>query len=242
MTRKHRQQPQTPQLRQIRRNQIYLGLTIVATLAIASQCNREETPDDALDLVFYETTAQCEADLNQQQAEYIALQQQYQAGHLEEAPTPPSMQVKDCAPQMLAAEREHAKTAPIYPSIADCQAEGVKCEPTPASEATRGFRPIYGGTYIDTEDTTSYTYISYGNSQYRVYAPHTVYRSITPGNIVTPYGREIAQISTGRVSAPRHSTFAAPARPTGASATGTIRGRSSQGFGSAFKSTGSRGK
>jgi hypothetical protein len=63
-----------------------------------------------------------------------------------------------------------------------------------------------------------------------------------PGRVVTPYGREVSQVTTGRVSVPRHTSFAAPSRPTGTSGSGTIRGRSSQGFGSSFKSTGSGGK
>ncbi|NJR32862.1 MAG: DUF1190 domain-containing protein [Chamaesiphon sp. CSU_1_12] len=143
---------------------------------------------------------------------------------------------------MQAAKEEHNKTAPVYASIAECQAEGVKCEATPAGEQIAGYRPVYGGTYIDPYDTSSYVYVHSSGTQYRVYPAHTVYQSINPGSVVTPHGREISQVATGRVSAPRHTTFKAPARPSGTSASGTIRGRSSQGFGSSFKSSGSRGK
>jgi hypothetical protein len=69
-----------------------------------------------------------------------------------------------------------------------------------------------------------------------------VYQSINAGRVVTAYGREISQTTTGRVQAPRHTTVLAPARPSGTTARGTIKGRSSQGFGSSFKSTGRGGK
>jgi uncharacterized protein YgiB involved in biofilm formation len=239
MTKKSKQ-PQDLQLRTINRNKIYTGLAVAGVLALlVTRCG--DDAHESIDAVFYQTTAQCEADINNQQAEYVALQQQYQNGQLDEAPTPPPMQSTDCAPQMLAAQQEHTKTAPVYASVADCQAEGVQCEPTLAGELTAGYRPIYGGTYIDPYDA-NYTYISYGGSQYRVYETRTVYLSSTPGSIVTPYGREIVQTTTGRVIVPRHTTFAAPSRPTGTAASGTIRGRSSQGFGSSFKSTGRGGK
>jgi uncharacterized protein YgiB involved in biofilm formation len=218
---------------------IYASLAIAGIAAIVIFTHDEA--NESINAVFYQTTAQCEADLNQQQAEYIALHQQYQTNQGDEAPTPPPMEAKDCAAQMLAAQQEHNKTAPVYSSIADCQAEGVQCEATPAGEPTVGYRPIYGGTYIDPYDS-SYTYIYHGGSQHRVYETHSVYLSNTPGRIVTPYGREISQVSTGRVSVPRHTSFTAPARPTGTSGSGTIRGRSSQGFGSSFKSTGRGGK
>jgi uncharacterized protein YgiB involved in biofilm formation len=235
--------PQTIKSRKIRRNQIYIGLAIAAGIAfIITQCGDDNSPDAAIDIVFYQTVAQCEADINKQQAEYTNLLQQYQAGQLDEPPNPLPMQAKDCAAQMQAAQEEHNKTAPVYTSIADCQAEGVQCEATPTGETLAGYRPVYGGSYIDPYDTSSYVYVNYGGTQHRVYSTHTVYRSINPGSIVTPYGREISQVTTGRVSAPRHTTFTAPARPSGTSASGTIRGRSSQGFGSSFKSSGSRGK
>jgi uncharacterized protein YgiB involved in biofilm formation len=239
-------QPKNLHILQIHRKKVYLGLSIAGVLALLVYCNNapmtEEEANEPIDAVFYQNTAQCEADMKKQQAEYVVLQKKYQNGQLATQPTPPPMQSTDCAPQMLAAQQEHNKTAPVYASIADCQAEGVQCEATPAGELSAGYRPIYGGTYIDPYYDPSYTYIHYGGSQHRIYTNRTVYLSNTPGRVVTPYGREISQTTTGRVIAPRHSSFAAPSRPTGTSASGTIRGRSSQGFGSSFKSTGSGGK
>jgi uncharacterized protein YgiB involved in biofilm formation len=235
------QEKNDPQPRKIRRNQVYLGLAVSAAVAAFAIALCSDEADESIDIVFYQTTAQCEADINKQQAEYTAALQQYQAAQLDEPPDPLPMQAKDCAPQMLAAQQEHTKTAPIYTSIADCQAEGVQCEATLASEQTAGYRPVYGGTYLNPYDS-NYIYVNYSGSQYRVYEPRPVYRSVTSGIVVTPYGREISQPTTGRVTVPRHTTFAAPARPAGTSAAGTIRGRSSQGFGSSYKSSGSGGK
>jgi hypothetical protein len=234
-------QPKPLQLLKIHRNKVYTVLVVTGILAIVvANCNYDEA-NESIEAVFYQTTAQCETDTNKQQAEYAVLQQQYQNGQLDEAPTPPPMQAKDCAQQMLAAQQEYNKTAPVYASIAECQAEGVQCEATPAGEATIGFRPRFGGTYLDPYESSS-TYISDGGGQYRVYESRIVYLSSTPGRIVTPYGREISQTTTGRVSVPRHTSFAPPSRPAGTSGSGTIRGRSSQGFGSSFKSTGFGGK
>jgi Protein of unknown function (DUF1190) len=246
MTKKTDKPKQNLQLRPITRNKVYAGLAMAGVLAIVvANCNNgemtEEKANESIEAVFYQTTAQCEADVNKQQAEYAVLQQQYQTGQLDEEPTPPPMQAKDCGAQMLAAQQDYNQTAPVYASIAECQAEGVQCEAIPASEATVGFRPSYGGTYLDPYDSSS-TYISYGGSQYRVYETRTVYLSSTPGRVVTPYGREISQTTTGRVIVPRHTSFAAPSRPTGTSGSGTIRGRSSVGFGSSFKGTGFGGK
>jgi uncharacterized protein YgiB involved in biofilm formation len=238
--------PKKLQGRKIRRKQIYLGLAIATGLAFLgyrfAENAKEEIANEPIDAVFYQNTAQCEADINKQQAEYPALQKKYQAGQLTEPPNPPPMQAKDCAPQMQAAQQEYDKTAPVYSSIEDCQAEGVTCEVAPASAQATGYRPIYGGTYIDPYESPSYTYIVYGGSQYRVYDSYTVYKSTRSGRVVTPHGREMIQVTTGRVSVPRHSTFSAPAKPTGNSAKGTIKGRSSSGFGSSFKSSGSGGK
>jgi uncharacterized protein YgiB involved in biofilm formation len=235
-----RTKPEDLKTLQNNRRVIYASLAIAGVAAIVIFTHDEA--NEPIDAVFYQTTAQCEADLNSQAAEYEYLQRQYQAGELTEAPTPPPMQSTDCAPQMLAAQQEHVKTAPVYQAIADCQAEGVQCEETLAGEQLAGYRPVYGGTYIDPYDDPSYTYINYGGYQHRVYSSQSVYLSSTPGRLVTPYGREISQVTTGRVTTPRHTTFAAPSRPTGTSASGTIRGRSRQGFGSSFKSTGRGGK
>ncbi len=247
MTRRNKKKPKILELIQIHRKKVYWGLAISGVMAFIAyiMINADMTEEEAnerIDAVFYQTVAQCETDIKKQQDEYVILLAKYRAGEIPTEPTPPPMQTRDCAPQMLAAEQEHIKTAPVYGSIADCQVEGVQCEMIPAGEQTSGYRPVYGGTYLSPYDNPSYVYINYGGSQHRVYESRPVYQSITPGNIVTPYGREIAQSTTGRVMAPRHTSFVAPARPTGTSASGTIRGRSSQGFGSSFRSTGSGGK
>jgi uncharacterized protein YgiB involved in biofilm formation len=246
------------ELRKIRRNKIYTGLAIAGVLAIMlATCSdsddelmTEEEVNEQIHTVFYQTTAQCEADTKKQQDEYGVLLKKYEKGEIAEVPTAPPMTPQDCAPQMQAAKQEHDRVAPKYSTMADCQAEGVTCEIAPsdahAIESTESlsttYRPVYGGTYIDPYYHPSYTYINYGGVQHRVYESRSVYQSVNPGAVVTPYGREISQTATGRTIAPRHSTFAAPARPTGTSGTGTIKGRSSQGFGSSFKSTGHGGK
>lgn len=235
--------PQNLKSRPIRRKQVYLGLTIAAIVAggVVIYKSSEEKPDDPIDSVFYQTTAQCEADIKKQQAEYVTLQKNFQGDDPDDAPTPPPMKVEDCAAQMQAAKQDYEKTAPIYNTITDCYAEGVQCEATRPDETTAGFRPTYGGTYIDPYSTSS-TYIYYGGGSHRIYDNRPVYQSSTSGSIVTPYGKVIPQATPGRVTVPRHTSFAAPARPTGTTARGTIKGRSSQGFGSSFKSTGRGGK
>lgn len=235
--------------RPIDRKKIYAWLVVAAVLAIVAANDSdgemsEEEANEPINAVFYQNTAQCEADMTKQQEEYAVLLKKYKetpTAPQQDPPLSPPMQPQDCANQMLAAQEEHQKTAPIYPAIAECQAEGVQCESLPPG-GEAGYRPIYGGTYIDPYYQSSHSFVGYGGTVHQVYETRPVYQSITPGNVVTPYGREISQTTTGRVTAPRHTSFAAPSRPTGTSASGTIRGRSSQGFGSSFKSSGSGGK
>lgn len=246
-------EPKDLQPRKINRDIVFISLAIAAfciipvAIFIADNGNMtEEEVNEPIDVMFYQTTAQCEADTKQQQDRYAASLKKYEAekdraGQIMEPPTAPQIQPKDCAAQMQAAQEAHNKTAPVYASIADCQAEGVKCEATPAGAPTAGYQPSYGGAYIDPY-SSNYTVINTGSTHHRVYETYPVYQSTTSGRIVTPYGREIAQTATGRVKAPRHTSFTAPTRPAGVSGAGTIRGRSSQGFGSSFKSTGSGGK
>ncbi len=240
-------------IRQIRRKQILTTLAIAAVLAIlVARCSTnaeidinkgitDENANEPIDAVFYQNTAQCAVDMKKQQDEYAVLQKRLRSED-EDEPTPPPMQVADCAAQMLAAQQEHDKTAPVYASIADCQSEGVRCESTPAGALTAGYRPIYGGTYLYPYSESNWIYINHRGYQHRVYETRPVYQSINAGRVVTAYGREISQVTTGRVTVPRHTTVAAPSRPSGTTAQGTIKGRSSQGFGSSFKSTGSGGK
>jgi uncharacterized protein YgiB involved in biofilm formation len=242
---KSRSKPRNLKPRQIRRKQIWGGLASAAVLAIiVARCSSEDPERQAnqpVNILFYQNTSLCEYDVKQQWAEYELLKQEWlQSG--EDMPTSPRLTVTDCAPQMLAAQQEHNKTAPVYATLEDCQSEGVQCESTPAGSTTTGYRPIYGGTYIDPYDRPSYVYVSYGGRQHRVFQSHFVYRSSSPGRIVTPHGRQLAQGTFGRVTVPRHTTFASPSRPTGTAGRGTISGRSSSGFGSSFKGTGSGGK
>lgn len=246
---KQEDNPQDLQPRKINRNIVYTSLAIaglfvlpvVLIAIINNEDMTEEEVNEPIDVVFYQTTAQCEADTKKQQDEYAVSLKKSQAGQIAPPPTAPPLQTKDCAAQMQAAQAEYNQTAPVYATLAECQAEGVKCEATPAGAPIAGYRPIYGGTYIDPYNP-NHTSIHSGGSYYRVYQTHAVYQSSIPGRIVTPYGREIAQTATGRVTAPRHTSFTAPTRPAGTSGTGTIRGRSSGGFGSSFKSTGRGGK
>jgi uncharacterized protein YgiB involved in biofilm formation len=254
-------QPKLLQTLKNNRKRVYQGLAIAGVLAIlASTCSApndsqpnssgaisEAEANEPVDAVFYKDTAQCEADVKKQQDEYAVLQKAFQDKTLAQQPAAPPMKVEDCAPQMQAAQEAHNKTAPVYSSIAECESEGVKCEVAPVgaqagTEQTAGYRPVYGGTYISPFFLPAYSYVMFGGMQRQVYEPRTVYQSSTPGRVVTPYGREISQTTTGRVSVPRHSTFSAPPRPSGTAASGTIKGRSSQGFGSSYKSTGSGGK
>jgi uncharacterized protein YgiB involved in biofilm formation len=242
---KSRSKPRNLKPRQIRRKQIWGGLASAAVLAIiVARCSSEDPERQAnqpVDILFYQNTALCEYDVKQQWAEYeVSRKNWLKPDSDEDMPTAPPLAITDCAPQMLAAQQEHDKVAPVYATLEDCQSEGVKCESAPAGAA--GYRPVYGGTYIDPYDRPSYVYVSYGGRQHRVFQSHIVYRSSSPGHIVTPYGRQLAQGNFGQVTVPRHTTFGSPSRPNGTAGRGTIRGRSSSGFGSSFKGTGSGGK
>jgi uncharacterized protein YgiB involved in biofilm formation len=239
------------QSRRIRRTVVLTGLAFSAVIAtvVFNSINSEidinkgitdENAHEPIDAIFYKNTAQCEADMKKQQDAYAVLQRKARSED-EDEPTPPPLQVADCAAQLLAAQQEHDKTAPIYASAADCQADGMTCEATPVGATTAGYRPIYGGTYFYPYHESNWIYINHGGYQHRVYETRPVYQSIHSGRVVTAYGRELSPTS-GRTTVPRHTTVAAPVRPSGTTAQGTIKGRSTQGFGSSFKSTGSGGK
>ncbi|WP_404783415.1 DUF1190 domain-containing protein [Altericista sp. CCNU0014] len=236
------------ELRLIQRKRVQQSLAIAAIAALilascSSQPEIDRTADEPIDAVFYETAQQCEADLKRQNQTYQTQLAAAQRGELKQKPVPPVMKPEDCAPQMLAGRQEHERTAPVYASLQDCQAEGVQCEPAASSGGSgSGYRPAYGGSYFYPYSTPSYSYINHGGSYRRVYEPRPVYASQTPGQVVTPFGRTVAKTTTGRVTVPKHTTFQAPQRPAGTSARGTISGRSKQGFGSSFRSTGRGGK
>ena len=250
------------QLRLIRRKEIQQGLAMVASFAVLlSGCSfgngtgdqgsdqstnslrvNNNNANDQVDAVFYENTEQCETDVKKQQAEYQVLLQAHESGKLATKPEPPALEPENCEAQIQAAKEEHERTAPVYNSQSDCQAEGLKCQPTPSDYSPSGYRPVFGGTYFYPYRRTEYIYVNRGGTRHRIYRPRTVYRSLTKGRVITPFGRSINRSSPGRVKAPRHTTVTAPTRPKGKAARGTIKGRSSRGFGSTFKGTGRGGK
>jgi uncharacterized protein YgiB involved in biofilm formation len=254
--------PRPLQPRLIRRSQVRQHLVSAAMIAaLVAGCSSgsdvsspspspspgivtDENAYDSVPAVFYENTQQCETDVKKQQDTYAVKLASYEQGTTPTKPTPPALKVEDCAPQMLAAVQEYEKTAPVYKTLGDCEVDGVYCEPTPTGYNPAGYRPNFGGSYFypDSGIDVDYVYVAHGGRQHRVYAPRTVYQSRTPGQLVTPYGRNISKTQPGTVSVPRHTTVAAPPRPTGTAGRGTITGRSNSGFGTSFKSTGSGGK
>jgi hypothetical protein len=261
-----------PQLRLNRRHQIQCYLAISAFIAahLVTGCSSDEpvevSPIDTrppVPALFYETTAQCEADAKRQQATYEA---QLTAASAQPSPTilektaplhpkPPALKPGDCAAQMQAAQAEHDRHAPVYQNLSDCQDEGVQCEYYDGASGSggyhsstyiySGYRPRFGGTYIyyqgNPADVVNPNTIRTGTGQ-TIYRPHTVYASATPGEVVTPQGEMVATRKLGRVAAPGDLGMAAPSRPQGHAAQGTISGRNRSGFGSTFKGTGRGGK
>lgn len=258
--------PQKPerldiQIRLIQRERVRQSLAIAAMLAFItvscdSTSNQTYSPitppstspsgssTEQVNAIFYKTTEECEADVQKQQDEYTVLQAAYENQELAEGPTPPVLAVEDCEPQMLAAQEEHQKHAPTYASLEDCEADGLKCEPTQNAGSNNAgyYSPRFGGGFFFPYGGPSYSYINYGGMQRQVYQPRTVYEGLTPGQVVTPNGQTLAQNGSGQVKAPTYTQTAAPARPKGTAARGTVSGRGSKGFGSTFKGTGRGGK
>jgi hypothetical protein len=207
-----------PQIRAIRRKQVqqYLAISafIATQLVTGCEMNEEDEPAEVDPMVpaLFYETTE--------QCEAEAAKQKA------EQPTTPAIPAADCAQQIAAARQEHDRHAPVYQGLMDCQSEGIQCEPTPYGYDTYGYRPSYGGAYF------------YSGS----YMPHTVYRGLNGREIVTPQGQVLVQPGLGAVSAPQSISLAAPPRPPGYAAIGTIKGRNSGGFGSTYKNTGSGGK
>lgn len=241
---KHNRKVLEPRLIQRERVQQSLAIAAIAALLVSSCSNQsdiDQTQNEPIDAVFYETEQQCKADIKQQNQNYQAQLAAAQRGELKQTPTPPIMKPEDCAPQLLEARQEHERTAPIYANLQDCQSEGVQCE-TVTSSASSGYRPVYGGTYLYPYSSPQYSYVNYGGYYRRVYETRPVYASNTPGQVVTAFGQTVSKTAKGRVTVPRYTANQAPQRPDGTSARGTISGRGKQGFGSSFKSTGRGGK
>lgn len=246
-------------LKIIRRQQIQHFLAISASFAIlmsgcgsqsqnSGQIDKQQTAvssdnsEEKVDAVFYENLEQCQADVTRQQEEYQVLAKAFDKGELKTKPVAPVMQPQDCQAQMEAAQKEHDRHAPVYNSLAECQSEGFRCESTPPNYSPYGYRPVFGGTYFYPYGGSNFTYINLGGRSQKVYYPRTVYRSLNSGEIITPMGRTVTKSSPGLITVPRYTTTTPPARPQGIAAKGAIKGRSSQGFGSTFKSSGKGGK
>lgn len=240
-------------IRSIRRKRLQqtLMLSGVITMLAISGCSSSSDDDDdtpappptsvpspKVPALFYSSTEQCEADTTKQQQTYNAKLKAYETKQQGAEPVPPALESADCADQMAAARREHDRHAPVYQTLAACEAEGVKCE-TSRSDVS-GYRPTFGGAYLYpyTANATS----NFTGTNSRVYQPHTVYQGSNAGLVMTPQGESVVQARSGLVSAPQQPSVDAPARPAGYAAQGTISGRSQSGFGSTFKSTGSGGK
>jgi uncharacterized protein YgiB involved in biofilm formation len=265
-------EPQPPQIRTIRRKQVQQCLAISAFIAtqLITGCTDEgaDAPQAAAEptvpALFYETTEQCEAHAKKQQEQYAVKLKEYQAKQPPAPPqltatpaptpaatpvptaikpTPPVMKAADCPAQMAAAQTEHDRHAPVYQSLSECQADDVQCEATPAGHTTSGYRPSFGGTYFYPYGNAYGASSGFASSSSHFYAPRTVYRGFDAGSVVTPQGTVLSKSNPGVAVVPRHTSLAAPARPSGYTSRGTITGRSnSTGFGSTFKSTGRGGK
>jgi uncharacterized protein YgiB involved in biofilm formation len=234
----------------IYRLRIHRELVIAAMIAILlSGCGGDnpddESEEDAVKAVFYENAQQCEVEAKKQQASYQTQIEAFQNGKLTESPSAPIMQAQDCEAQMLAALQEYNRTAPTYASLNDCQSEGVRCEPySHTSVSGAAFRPVFGGSYFYPYGDTDlgHTTIYMNGTPHHVYPPRSVFQSNHLGQVVTANGQVISKSQPGAVEVSRSTTVSAPQRPAGIAAKGTIRGRSSSGFGSTFKSTGRGGK
>lgn len=229
----------------IRRREILTALVLASFLAGNLQgCAPSDpsVPDDAsaeasTEAVFVQNEQECRTDAIARHKVYAEGLSEYQAGRVDEEPVKP-MDAGECSSFLEAARLEHQSNAPIYATEDECEAEGVQCVPAATGQ---GYYPEFGGAFYDPYDGNDYVII--GGSR-RVYRPSVVYLSRSPGYIVTPYGRSITRptVVPGRsVLVPAHTRFAAPARPAGVAAKGTLHGRGSSGFGSTFKATGRGG-
>jgi hypothetical protein len=258
--------PTELKLRPIKRKQVQQFLAISASLAVmmsgcsdnSNQVTRRSTntagnsnvavssSQGEGDAVFYETAQQCRTDINQQNEEYQLLLKAYEAGTLSTKPTLPPMKAENCEAQIQAAKEAHEVNAPVYDSRFDCENAGYRCESTPVGYYTSGYRPVFGGTYFY-YGSPDYVYIYRGSTRYQVYRPRTVYYSRDANRVVTSSGTSFSRSSPGRVKIPRQTTpntsnLRSTTRPQGQAASGAVKGRGSNGFGSTYKSTGEGGK
>ena len=240
----------------IRRQQIFSYLALAVFCAtLTTSCGEssdisdvpEVPPNDAsadqpVEAIFYENVSQCQQDLTKQQQEYQAQQQAVNERKSTIPLIAPILKPEDCEAQLALALQEHESNAPIYDTLEQCQAEGLTCSAATENggQPRTGYYPSFGGTFIYPH-TPDFVYFYYGGVEHRLYRPTTVYQG-NAGNLVTPYGRNLPRYSPGReILVPQHTRFTAPARPSGTTGSGVIRGRSSTGFGSTYKATGRGG-
>ncbi len=258
-------QRQSLQLRAIQRKQVQQRLALAAAVALLSTSCYSSRPattstppnfsavtnqnaNEDIPAVFYKSVEECEADTQKQAEEYAVLEAAFKNKELATPPTAPPLKTEDCGPQIEAAKQAHQQHAPNYASLEDCQAEGLECEKTTAGQNAGYYRPQFGGFFFypflfgGMGGRTQYIYVNDGGSQRRLYQPSTVYKSATPGQVVTPNGRVVSDRATGFTNVPRHTSAPAPQRPKGTAARGTVTGRGSRGFGSTYKGTGRGGK
>jgi uncharacterized protein YgiB involved in biofilm formation len=142
-----------------------------------------------------------------------------------------------CRTQFRYAMQEYQRITPVYRTQPECQEDtGSICSPV---SNPSGWRPDFGGAYLVNEyDDRDRVYVHSGSS-YRVHPVLPVYRSAS--GLVTPSGSRIASPQSGVLFRSRDlsPSDAAPARPAGYAARGTVKGRGS--FGSSVRLTAPRG-
>ncbi len=239
----------------IRRAQVKQSLVMVSVLALLiSSCRvnynqpwtstRSNPSQEKVEAIFYENVAQCEADTKKKWTEYQAKLAAHQKKEITIAPEEPKFKPENCQTQMSAARQDYEKNAPVYNNLNECQKDGVQCERVQQGSSYR-YRPTFGGSYFYYR-RNNYLYIPFEDRSSSYYQPGTVYRSRTPGEVITPTptGRTRTRTSPGIIQFPQGKTrtVTTPQRPTSSPARGGIKGRGSRGFGSTFKGTGRSGK
>lgn len=191
---------------------------------------------------FYQTQAQCEAEVRRQQA--LAAEQQAKILNGSATPPTPTMRIDNASPSTpptptMRIDNTAAKPNIAKPAmtIADCakQTRATREENDRSSSSS-------GGTHTRSDSHGGYR-PSYDRPSYD--RPSPVYR---PPPQAQPQPQ--VQPQPDKNPAPQSVTNAPPSRPSGHEATGTVGGRSDSsgsgssygGFGSSYKSTGSGGK
>ena len=188
------------------------------------------------ELIHYSTVEQCEAGTQVASDEYNVLVEAFRSGALKDPPTKPALLPEDCVGYIEAALAEYQETAAVYESMDSCLQEDVQCEPTPPGSPVIGFRPVFGGVFYDPFSPPIFV----GGGYYP--RPIYVYNSLSSRTTFVTVSGHSVKVNGGRATAPSSHVSTTPTRTTKHSATGSLRGRGSRGFGSTFKSTGRGGK